>query len=108
MCPTCEHRGFSSVPLVLCNNAHVVPTTLRIIMAITYSIFQSESKPSLSSQMVETFEPPSVRVPAGGDADPAHTDWSQLACLLCQRKFNSKEMLLKHQQLSELHKVRSL
>lgn len=32
------------------------------------------------------------------------TDWSKLACLLCQRQFPSKEALIRHQQLSELHK----
>ncbi len=34
-----------------------------------------------------------------------HIDWKHMACLLCKRKFASKEMLLKHQQFSELHKV---
>jgi len=33
-----------------------------------------------------------------------HTDWSKLACLLCKRQFPSKEGLLRHQQLSDLHK----
>lgn len=34
------------------------------------------------------------------------TDWVKLACLLCRRQFPSKEALIRHQQLSELHKVR--
>ncbi|XP_034949197.1 LOW QUALITY PROTEIN: RNA-binding protein 5-like [Chelonus insularis] len=33
-----------------------------------------------------------------------HTDWIKLACLLCKRQFPSKEALLRHQQLSDLHK----
>jgi len=33
------------------------------------------------------------------------TDWSKLTCLLCKRLFNSREILLKHQQHSDLHKV---
>jgi len=33
------------------------------------------------------------------------TDWPKLTCLLCKRLFNSRDMLLKHQQLSDLHKV---
>ena len=41
----------------------------------------------------------------GMDTNPAHTDWQQLACLLCKRKFGTKEQLLKHQALSDLHKV---
>ncbi|XP_075795669.1 RNA-binding protein 6 isoform X2 [Pelodiscus sinensis] len=32
------------------------------------------------------------------------TDWTKLACLLCRRQFPNKEVLLKHQQLSNLHK----
>ena len=45
------------------------------------------------------------RIPPGADSNPNHTDWDQLACLLCKRKFTSKEMLVKHQQFSDLHKV---
>jgi len=33
------------------------------------------------------------------------TDWKRLACLLCKRQFNSSDLLTKHQQLSDLHKV---
>ncbi|XP_014211033.1 RNA-binding protein 5 [Copidosoma floridanum] len=36
--------------------------------------------------------------------DKRHTDWSKLACLLCKRLFPSKEALIRHQQLSDLHK----
>lgn len=36
--------------------------------------------------------------------DKEHTDWSKLACLLCKRQFPNKEVLIKHQQLSDLHK----
>ncbi|EQB77049.1 RNA-binding protein 6 [Camelus ferus] len=32
------------------------------------------------------------------------TDWNKLACLLCRRQFSNKEVLIKHQQLSDLHK----
>ncbi|CAD5119081.1 DgyrCDS7726 [Dimorphilus gyrociliatus] len=32
------------------------------------------------------------------------TDWSKLACLLCKRQFNSKEILQKHNAISDLHK----
>ncbi|GAB0202353.1 RNA-binding protein 10-like [Grus japonensis] len=34
------------------------------------------------------------------------TDWHKLACLLCRRQFPSKEALLRHQQLSGLHKMK--
>lgn len=32
------------------------------------------------------------------------TDWTKMACLLCKRQFPSKDALVKHQQLSDLHK----
>uniref|UniRef100_A0A3Q3WW96 Leucine-rich repeat-containing protein 23 n=1 Tax=Mola mola TaxID=94237 RepID=A0A3Q3WW96_MOLML len=44
----------------------------------------------------------------GGERDEKEgrmTDWVKLACLLCRRQFPSKEALIRHQQLSELHKV---
>ncbi|XP_046336205.2 RNA-binding protein 5-like isoform X6 [Haliotis rufescens] len=31
-------------------------------------------------------------------------DWGKLACLLCKRQFQSKEILTKHMQFSDLHK----
>ena len=31
-------------------------------------------------------------------------DWKKLVCILCQRQFSSRELLLKHQTVSELHK----
>ncbi|XP_034536762.1 RNA-binding protein 5-B-like [Notolabrus celidotus] len=43
--------------------------------------------------------------PDGGDAvQNKLTDWTKLACLLCRRQFPNKESLLRHQQLSDLHK----
>uniref|UniRef100_A0A8C9Z6B3 RNA binding motif protein 10 n=1 Tax=Sander lucioperca TaxID=283035 RepID=A0A8C9Z6B3_SANLU len=44
----------------------------------------------------------------GGDKEEKEgrmTDWVKLACLLCRRQFPSKEALIRHQQLSELHKL---
>ncbi|XP_024125065.1 RNA-binding protein 5 [Oryzias melastigma] len=49
--------------------------------------------------------------PEEGGADPDGeggqdklTDWKKLACLLCRRQFPNKESLVRHQQLSDLHK----
>uniref|UniRef100_A0AAQ5XRN2 RNA binding motif protein 5 n=1 Tax=Amphiprion ocellaris TaxID=80972 RepID=A0AAQ5XRN2_AMPOC len=52
-----------------------------------------------------------------GDSDPEEggsdravedegkiTDWNKMVCLLCRRQFPTKEALLRHQQLSDLHK----
>ncbi|KAK6631814.1 hypothetical protein RUM43_013878 [Polyplax serrata] len=36
--------------------------------------------------------------------DKLYTDWVKLACLLCKRQFVTKEALMRHQQLSDLHK----
>uniref|UniRef100_A0A1B6FBC1 RNA-binding protein 5 n=2 Tax=Cuerna arida TaxID=1464854 RepID=A0A1B6FBC1_9HEMI len=33
-----------------------------------------------------------------------HVDWNKLNCLLCKRQFNSREVLMKHTQISDLHK----
>lgn len=33
------------------------------------------------------------------------TDWKKMACLLCRRQFPNKDALIRHQQLSDLHKV---
>uniref|UniRef100_A0A8C1FTL0 RNA binding motif protein 10 n=1 Tax=Cyprinus carpio carpio TaxID=630221 RepID=A0A8C1FTL0_CYPCA len=43
-----------------------------------------------------------------GEREERLTDWSKLACLLCRRQFPSKEALIRHQQLSELHRVSHL
>lgn len=53
-----------------------------------------------------------------GDSDPEEaeterseegqdklTDWKKFACLLCRRQFPNKDALVRHQQLSDLHKV---
>uniref|UniRef100_A0A0A9Z1F7 RNA-binding protein 5 n=1 Tax=Lygus hesperus TaxID=30085 RepID=A0A0A9Z1F7_LYGHE len=36
--------------------------------------------------------------------DKNHTDWDRLICLLCKRQLGSREALMKHQQMSDLHK----
>ncbi|XP_042258454.1 RNA-binding protein 5 isoform X4 [Thunnus maccoyii] len=40
----------------------------------------------------------------GEEGQDKMTDWKKLACLLCRRQFPNKEGLLRHQQLSDLHK----
>jgi len=41
----------------------------------------------------------------GEDGQDKLTDWKKLACLLCRRQFPNKDGLVRHQQLSDLHKV---
>lgn len=38
------------------------------------------------------------------DKEDKLTDWKKMACLLCRRQFPNKDALLRHQQLSDLHK----
>ncbi|KAK7916554.1 hypothetical protein WMY93_012315 [Mugilogobius chulae] len=38
------------------------------------------------------------------DGQDKLTDWKKMACLLCRRQFPNKEGLIRHQQLSDLHK----
>uniref|UniRef100_A0AAY4D3M5 RNA-binding protein 10 n=1 Tax=Denticeps clupeoides TaxID=299321 RepID=A0AAY4D3M5_9TELE len=77
-----------------------------------------EKKGALSERpqiLIDTISPPRPLVAAysgetdseeeGPEKDERLTDWSKMACLLCRRQFPSKEALLRHQQLSELHKV---
>ncbi|XP_034539718.1 RNA-binding protein 5-like [Notolabrus celidotus] len=39
-----------------------------------------------------------------GEEDGKITDWEKMICLLCRRQFPTKDTLLRHQQLSDLHK----
>lgn len=39
------------------------------------------------------------------EKDSKLTDWKKMACLLCRRQFPNKDALIRHQQLSDLHKV---
>lgn len=41
----------------------------------------------------------------GDDKEDKLTDWKKMACLLCRRQFPNKEALIRHQQLSDLHRV---
>ena len=64
------------------------------------------------SESEDEADPPTPTAPASAaeDWDAAAvqekmTDWPKLTCLLCKRLFNSRQVLLKHQELSDLHKV---
>lgn len=39
------------------------------------------------------------------EKDSKLTDWKKMACLLCRRQFPNKDALIRHQQLSDLHRV---
>ncbi|XP_063216962.1 RNA-binding protein 5-like isoform X2 [Bacillus rossius redtenbacheri] len=78
----------------------------------------SDPEPSVLAVQSRTAESGSSLVPRygggsdsedGDDAltqleDSQLTNWVKLACLLCKRQFPTKDALVRHQQLSDLHK----
>ncbi|XP_017270557.1 RNA-binding protein 10 [Kryptolebias marmoratus] len=70
-------------------------------------IRQSTESPPRQPGLVPAYSAESDSDDEGGDKEEKEgrmTDWVKLACLLCRRQFPSKEALIRHQQLSELHK----
>ncbi|XP_061592026.1 RNA-binding protein 10 isoform X1 [Cololabis saira] len=66
-----------------------------------------EPSPPKQLGLVPAYSAESDSEEEGGEKDEKEgkmTDWVKLACLLCRRQFPSKEALIRHQQLSELHK----
>ncbi|KAJ8257913.1 hypothetical protein GJAV_G00191090 [Gymnothorax javanicus] len=52
----------------------------------------------------EKTEAPRVVKPPPEEKEDKLTDWKKMACLLCRRQFPNKDALVRHQQLSDLHK----
>lgn len=70
-------------------------------------IRQSAESPPRQQGLVPAYSGETDSEEEGGEKDEKEgrlTDWVKLACLLCRRQFPSKEALIRHQQLSELHK----
>ncbi|XP_061909793.1 RNA-binding protein 10 isoform X1 [Entelurus aequoreus] len=68
---------------------------------------QTESSPPQPLGLVPAYSGESDSEEEGVEKDEKEgrlTDWVKMACLLCRRQFPSKEALIRHQQLSELHK----
>ncbi|XP_029995115.1 RNA-binding protein 10 isoform X1 [Sphaeramia orbicularis] len=67
----------------------------------------TEHSPPQQQGLVPAYSGETDSEDEGGEKDEREgrmTDWVKLACLLCRRQFPSKEALIRHQQLSELHK----
>ncbi|XP_029010994.1 RNA-binding protein 10 isoform X2 [Betta splendens] len=67
----------------------------------------SEHSPPQQRGLVPAYSGETDSEDEGGEKEEKEgrmTDWAKLACLLCRRQFPSKEALIRHQQLSELHK----
>ncbi|NXL13635.1 RBM6 protein, partial [Setophaga kirtlandii] len=68
---------------------------------------EEEEEQSQAQWLPPPAHPPAPREEQARKAkasDDKLTDWNKLACLLCRRQFPNKEVLIKHQQLSNLHK----
>ncbi|NXN27442.1 RBM6 protein, partial [Nycticryphes semicollaris] len=68
---------------------------------------EEEEEEQPQAQWLPPPHPPAPREEQQRKAKPSDdklTDWNKLACLLCRRQFPNKEVLIKHQQLSNLHK----
>ncbi|OPJ80874.1 RNA-binding protein 6 isoform B [Patagioenas fasciata monilis] len=68
---------------------------------------EEEEEEQSQAQWLPPPHPPAQRKEQARKAkasDDKLTDWNKLACLLCRRQFPNKEVLIKHQQLSNLHK----
>uniref|UniRef100_A0A4W6D2K9 RNA binding motif protein 5 n=1 Tax=Lates calcarifer TaxID=8187 RepID=A0A4W6D2K9_LATCA len=69
-----------------------------------------EEPPTSSCGLVAAYSGDSDPEEGGAEPDSGDigqdklTDWKKLACLLCRRQFPNKESLIRHQQLSDLHK----
>jgi len=63
----------------------------------------------LQADMVAAYngesDPEDGGMERAADEEGKITDWKRMVCLLCRRQFPTKEALLRHQQLSDLHKV---
>lgn len=74
----------------------------------SFSVLVLQFSPTEQLDLVPTDSRETNREQEGPDKDDKEKrmkDWVKLACLLCRRQFPSKEALIRHQQLSELHKV---
>uniref|UniRef100_A0A8P4GCT3 RNA binding motif protein 5 n=1 Tax=Dicentrarchus labrax TaxID=13489 RepID=A0A8P4GCT3_DICLA len=68
--------------------------------------FPEEEPPTMAAYSGDSDPEEGGAEPDGGECGlDKLTDWSKLACLLCRRQFPNKESLVRHQQLSDLHKV---
>lgn len=73
--------------------------------SLVASDYGDDSEPEEESQLDQTEEEPMrMKQLSFSGEELKITDWDKLACLLCRRQFASKEMLLRHQQMSDLHK----
>ncbi|XP_042263569.1 RNA-binding protein 5-like [Thunnus maccoyii] len=68
----------------------------------------TEQETSVKSDLVPAYNGDSDQeegiLDRAADDEGKITDWKKMVCLLCRRQFPTKEALVRHQQLSDLHK----
>ncbi|XP_037638030.1 RNA-binding protein 5-like isoform X2 [Sebastes umbrosus] len=68
----------------------------------------AEQETSAKSDLVAAYNGDSDPEEGGsdraGDDEGKITDWTKMVCLLCRRQFPTRDALMRHQQLSDLHK----
>uniref|UniRef100_A0A7N8YHJ3 RNA-binding protein 5-like n=1 Tax=Mastacembelus armatus TaxID=205130 RepID=A0A7N8YHJ3_9TELE len=65
---------------------------------------ESSAKNGLVAAYNGDSDPEEGGLNRAADEEGKITDWKKMVCLLCRRQFPTKESLLRHQQLSDLHK----
>ncbi|GAA6215788.1 RNA-binding protein 5-like [Lates japonicus] len=75
---------------------------------MTEQFKMAELETSVKSGLVAAYngdsDPEEGSLDRAVDDEGKITDWKKMVCLLCRRQFPTKEALLRHQQLSDLHK----
>ncbi|XP_051804784.1 RNA-binding protein 5 isoform X1 [Acanthochromis polyacanthus] len=84
----------------------LMPEVLRIPEEETPTTSATTSKCGLVAAYSGDSDPEEggAELDGGEGGQDKLTDWKKLACLLCRRQFPNKESLIRHQQLSDLHK----
>lgn len=78
---------------------------------IGFSVLEKRVPVNSAPPVAAPPPPPPTLVPSygagsdsSGDESEGIIDWNKLACLLCKRQFPSREVLEKHQVMSDLHR----
>lgn len=74
-------------------------------LGLLASDYGAGSDEEVEEDKVEAAKNSQKSQPKENEKEDKLTDWKKMACLLCRRQFPNKDALIRHQQLSDLHKV---
>ncbi|KAJ0068485.1 hypothetical protein NL108_008435 [Boleophthalmus pectinirostris] len=77
---------------------------IEIPSSVTEPLRNQEQEPASKAVLVPSYSGDSDPEESPADEEAKITDWTKMVCLLCRRQFPTKDALLRHQQLSDLHK----